>query len=112
MRNRFDMTRGLAGFRYPLLACLLISSGIATAVPLSSGAVEGTPAGAPAAEAKSDSPIITKDPNPLLRMPISLNAQDANLSEILKVMADRSSMNFVAGEGVQKAKISIILNKT
>ncbi|MEO7423962.1 MAG: secretin N-terminal domain-containing protein [Fibrobacteria bacterium] len=63
-------------------------------------------------ETKAESPIITKDPNPLLRMTISLNAQDANLSEILKVMADRSSMNFVAGEGVQKARISIILNKT
>jgi type II secretory pathway component GspD/PulD (secretin) len=63
-------------------------------------------------EIKLESPIITKDPNPLLRTTISLTAQDANLSEILKVMADRSSMNFVAGEGVQKAKISIILNKT
>jgi len=58
------------------------------------------------------SPIITQDPNPALRTTISLNAQDANLSEILKVMADRSGMNFVAGEGVQKARISIILNKT
>src|SRR3954467_2679421 len=66
----------------------------------------------PPPEIKVESPIITKDPNPLLRNVISLNAQDANLSEILKVMADRSSMNFVAGEGVQKAKISVILNKT
>lgn len=65
-----------------------------------------------AVDIKVESPIITKDPNPLLRTTISLNAQDANLSDILKVMADRSSMNFVAGEGVQKAKISIILNKT
>jgi type II secretory pathway component GspD/PulD (secretin) len=70
------------------------------------------PLPAPAEPVTSDSPIITKDPNPLLRNPISLNAQDASLSEILKVLADRSSMNFVAGEGVQKAKISIILNKT
>ena len=60
----------------------------------------------------AESPIITKDPNPSLRTPISLNAQDASLPEILKVLAERSSMNFVAGEGVQKAKISIILNKT
>ena len=58
------------------------------------------------------SPIITKDPNPLLRVPISLSAQDANLSDILRVMAERSSMNFVAGDNVQKAKITIILNKT
>jgi type II secretory pathway component GspD/PulD (secretin) len=63
-------------------------------------------------EIKAESPIITKDPNPLLRTTISLNAQDASLSEILKVLAERTSMNFVAGEGVQKAKISIILNKT
>lgn len=73
-------------------------------------AVNGS--GAAPLEIKVESPIVTKDPNPLLRTTISLNAQDANLSDILKVMADRSSMNFVAGEGVQKAKISIILNKT
>lgn len=63
-------------------------------------------------EVKPSSPIITKDPNPLLRVPISLSAQDANLSDILRVMAERSSMNFVAGDNVQKAKITIILNKT
>lgn len=58
------------------------------------------------------SPIITKDPNPSLRIAISLSAQDASLSDILRVLAERSSMNFVAGENVQKAKITIILNKT
>jgi len=92
----------------PLLALLYALS--AAAAPLGSSISSGPVA--PAAEAKSESPIITKDPNPQLRVPISLNAQDANLSEILKVLADRSSMNFVAGEGVQKAKITIILNKT
>jgi type II secretory pathway component HofQ len=102
------------------LALTLLCACVAAAAPLGSPAVSGPPASAvvvsttptPAPEAKSDSPIITKDPNPQLRVPISLNAQDASLSEILKVMADRSSMNFVAGEGVQKAKITIILNKT
>lgn len=86
----------------------------AAAAPMGSPSLSGptSPMAAPAADAKLESPIITKDPNPQLRVPISLNAQDANLSEILKVMADRSSMNFVAGEGVQKAKITIILNKT
>lgn len=63
-------------------------------------------------ESAKASPIITKDPNPSLRVPISLSAQDAGLSDILRVLAERSSMNFVAGENVQKAKITIILNKT
>jgi type II secretory pathway component GspD/PulD (secretin) len=99
-----------------LAACsiLALSALPATAAPLGSPSLSGPTAlaAAPAVEAKAESPIITKDPNPQLRVPISLNAQDANLSEILKVLADRSSMNFVAGEGVQKAKITIILNKT
>ncbi len=90
------------------ILCLSVADSSAASVSaLSGGSVAVT-----AVEPKAESPIITKDPNPLLRLTISLNAQDANLSEILKVMADRSSMNFVAGEGVQKAKISIILNKT
>lgn len=58
------------------------------------------------------SPILTGDLNPSLKTTISLNAADASLSEVLKVLADRSGMNFVASEGVQKARISIILNKT
>ncbi|MDB5103246.1 MAG: ral secretion pathway protein [Fibrobacteres bacterium] len=92
----------------------LLAIGIASGAPVGAPATSGTPAvaGSGTVEIRTESPIITKDPNPLLRNVISLNAQDANLSEILKVMADRSSMNFVAGEGVQKAKISIILNKT
>lgn len=85
----------------------LIAAGIAASLPAGAQTAPGA-----TAASKEESPIVTKDPNPQLRVPISLNAQDANLSEILKVLADRSSMNFVAGEGVQKAKISIILNKT
>lgn len=91
-------------FRIALVACL--------AALLPALAQPGTAPAPILVAPKNESPIITKDPNPQLRIPISLNAQDANLSEILKVMADRSSMNFVAGEGVQKAKITIILNKT
>ena len=93
----------------PIAAALLAACAV-SAAPLGSPSLSGPASPAPAEPAPS--PIITKDPNPQLRVPISLNAQDANLSEILKVMADRSSMNFVAGEGVQKAKITIILNKT
>jgi len=59
-----------------------------------------------------NSPIISGDLNPSLRTTISLNAQDASLSELLKVLADRSGMNFVAGESVSHSRISIILNKT
>lgn len=70
------------------------------------------PLPAPGAEPDTTSPILTKDPNPALRSLISLNAQDASLSEILKVLADRSGMNFVASQGVREARISIILNRT
>jgi type IV pilus assembly protein PilQ len=58
------------------------------------------------------SPIVTEDVNPRLKLPISMRAQDASLSEILKILADRSGMNFVTGEGVYKEKITIILNRT
>ncbi len=67
---------------------------------------------APKVDAAEASPILTGDLNPSLKTTISLNAADASLSEVLKVLADRSGMNFVASEGVQKARISIILNKT
>lgn len=58
------------------------------------------------------SPIVTQDVNPRLKMPISMRAQDASLSEILKILAERSGMNFVTGEGVYKEKITIILTST
>jgi type II secretory pathway component GspD/PulD (secretin) len=61
---------------------------------------------------KSSSPIVTQDANPRLKLSISMRAQDASLSEILKILAERSGMNFVTGEGVYKEKITIILNKT
>jgi type II secretory pathway component GspD/PulD (secretin) len=66
----------------------------------------------PTPPAKANSPIVTQDVNPRLKLAVSMRAQDANLSEILKVLADRSGMNFVTGEGVYKEKITIILNKT
>jgi type IV pilus assembly protein PilQ len=62
--------------------------------------------------AAKNSPIVTADINPRLKLPISMRAQDASLSEILKILADRSGMNFVTGEGVYKEKITIILNRT
>ena len=58
------------------------------------------------------SPIVTKDANPRLKYPITLRAKDANLSEVLKVLAERSGMNFVAGEGVHRERITILLHKT
>jgi type II secretory pathway component GspD/PulD (secretin) len=60
----------------------------------------------------STSPIIAENSNLHQRSPITLTAKDASLSEILRVMADRSGMNFVAGEGVHREKITLILNKT
>ena len=66
----------------------------------------------PPVKPERTSPIVTEDINPRLKLPISMRAQDANLSEILKILADRSGMNFVTGEGVYKEKITIILNRT
>jgi type II secretory pathway component GspD/PulD (secretin) len=65
-----------------------------------------------AGAASEESPIITRDLNPRLKSPINLMAKDASLSEILKVLSERSGMNFVAGSGVEREKITIILNKT
>ncbi|HLP40239.1 MAG TPA: secretin N-terminal domain-containing protein [Fibrobacteria bacterium] len=95
---------------YPIPAALAALTLVLALSPIAASA-QGSAAQAAAAEAKS-SPIITKDPNPQLRVPISLSAQDASLSDVLRVLAERSSMNFVAGDNVQKAKITIILNKT
>ncbi len=61
---------------------------------------------------KPYSPIVTENSNPGLDAPITLWAKDASLSEVLKVLSERSNMNFVAGEGVHREKITIILNKT
>lgn len=58
------------------------------------------------------SPVITRKSNPKLKAPITLWAKDASLSEVLKVLAEKSGMNFVAGEGVHREKITIILSKT
>ena len=66
----------------------------------------------PQAAGADDSPVVTKLANPRLRSPITLWAKDASLSEVLKVLSEKSEMNFVAGEGVYREKITIILNKT
>jgi type II secretory pathway component GspD/PulD (secretin) len=63
-------------------------------------------------QAESPGPVIASHGNPRLKTPISLIAKDASLSDVLKVLAERSGMNFVSGEGVYKEKITIILNKT
>jgi type II secretory pathway component GspD/PulD (secretin) len=47
-----------------------------------------------------------------MKLPITLKAQNANLSDILKVLADHSGMNFVTGDITSKEKISIQLNST
>ncbi len=60
----------------------------------------------------NSSPIITENENPRLKSPITLWARESSLSEVLKVLSERSGMNFVAGEGVHREKITIILNKT
>lgn len=71
----------------------------------------GTAAAAELTKAE-ESPIIDQNPNPKLKFPITLRANESSLSEVLKVLSDYSGMNFVAGEGVHREKITIILNKT
>lgn len=61
---------------------------------------------------RSQSPIVSGNDNPALKSPITLTARDASLSEVLRVLADRSGMNFVVGEGVERERITIILNNT
>lgn len=91
MRNRF-------------IYCVCVAVSVACAAPAPLFAAE---------EAVDDgSPIVTEMLNPKLKSPITLWAKDANLSEVLKVLAERSEMNFVAGEGVHRERITIILNKT
>lgn len=61
---------------------------------------------------KESSPIITENANPRLKKPISLRSNDASLAEILKILAERSGMNFVTGQGVHRERLSIILDNT
>lgn len=63
-------------------------------------------------DADTSSPILTREANPRLKAPITLRAKDASLSEVLKILAERSGMNFVTGRGVHREKITIMLNKT
>jgi type II secretory pathway component GspD/PulD (secretin) len=58
------------------------------------------------------SAVVSQFNNPRLKTPITLWAKDANLSEVLKVLSERSGMNFVSGSGVYKEQISIFLDKT
>jgi len=59
-----------------------------------------------------DSPILSENINPLLKKPITLRSQDASLSQILKILAERSGMNFVTAEGIYKEKLTIMLEGT
>jgi type II secretory pathway component GspD/PulD (secretin) len=58
------------------------------------------------------SPIVSSNTNPALRAPVTLNAREASLSEVLRLLSERSDMNFVVGEGVQRERITIMLNNT
>ncbi len=62
--------------------------------------------------ARKNSAVVSEYDNPRLKTPITLWAKDANLSEVLKVLSERSGMNFVSGSGVYKEQISIFLDKT
>jgi general secretion pathway protein D len=47
-----------------------------------------------------------------MKLPVTLKAQNANLSDILKALANHSGMNFVTGDISAREKISILLNNT
>ncbi len=88
-----------------LLGIILIASqGFATD---SSGTVRGESS---TVETVQKQLVINKEPR--FAKPISIWAKDAHLAEVLKVMSDRSGMNFVAGEGVHREKVTIILDNT
>lgn len=61
---------------------------------------------------QTDSPITSQMDNPNLKVPITLRAANANLSEVLMVLSERSGMNFVAANDVTRDSVSIILNAT
>jgi len=75
-----------------------------------------TPAAQPAAGTvtlrENGSPIVSENTDERLKTPISLTAQEASLPEVMRVLSQRSRMNFVSGEGVRAEKITIILDKT
>jgi len=67
--------------------------------------------------AAQDEPIVSSDSThqPVavqMKLPITLKAQNANLPDILKALADHSGMNFVTGDITAKEKVSIQLNST
>ncbi len=100
---------------YLTVSTILFAIGVVPAQSESGKPIANTdviPAVASAPAKKAPSTIISDDANIRLKSPISLTAKDANLSEVLRILSDRSGMNFVAGEGVNAAKISIILNST
>jgi type II secretory pathway component GspD/PulD (secretin) len=64
-----------------------------------------------------ETPIVSSDSTrpPVavqMKLPISLKAQNANLSDILKALSNHSGMNFVTGDISAKEKVSIVLNNT
>jgi len=61
---------------------------------------------------KSATSVIAIQTNPRLKVTVSLNAKDANLSDVFKVLAEKSGMNFVSGEGANKEKVTVFLNQT
>jgi len=60
----------------------------------------------------SKSPIISENENMRNKSPITLKANNASLSDILQQLSALSGMNFVAGEGVHRDTITLILSKT
>ncbi|GBU20806.1 hypothetical protein R80B4_00691 [Fibrobacteres bacterium R8-0-B4] len=97
--------------RYAVCSLFLAQAAFG-APPATASAPPAATSAAPAADRSDGSPIVSENMNPALKTPITLAAHEANLSEVLKALADNSGMNFVAGEGVTREKVSIILNST
>ncbi len=99
-------------FAILLIVCTLFIANAQTGTGLITDSISITQSAPSVTSSSEPSPIVTKDANPLLKCPITLRAKDASLSEVLRILAERSGMNFVSGEGVYREKITILLHKT
>jgi type II secretory pathway component GspD/PulD (secretin) len=80
--------------------------------PSSSATINVASSNSVASIIDKSSPITSQMDNPHLKVPITLRAQNANLSEVMMVLSERSGMNFVAANDVTRDSVSIILNNT
>lgn len=94
-----------------LSVLLLTAAAVWAQAPASAAPTQPAPS-SPLTVRSTESPIVSENTDERLKTPISLTAQDALLPDVLRVLSQRSRMNFVSGEGVRAEKITIILDRT